>query len=87
MNVDITNVLFEIRLGALSDQRSEETTKFIEAVQGVFLSTQRIFYTTPSFNRIFFRKWQLLHDESWNTVFNLSQFYFQFLNPLKFLYL
>lgn len=69
----ICTVLYEIRLGGLSDHRDPMIAKFIDAVQNLFLSTQQVFYLPTSLNRIFFRKAQKMHDESWSTIFNTTQ--------------
>jgi len=69
----ICTVLYEIRLGGFSDQRSPLITKFIYAVQGVFSSTLSVVFFPPAINNIFFRKAQKLHDDSWSTIFATSR--------------
>lgn len=69
----IGTVLYETRLGGLSENRLPETTQFVKAVQDLFVSLGRINFFPVKLNRIILRKWQKLHDDCWETIFRTTQ--------------
>lgn len=66
-------MLYETRFGGLSDKRLPKITQFIEAVQNIFTTTEFLSYLPVKINRLVFRKWQKLDDESWGVIFETSK--------------
>lgn len=71
--VAIGTVLYETRFGGMSENRLPETTLFVKAVQDLFLATPIVNYFPMKVNQIFLRKWQKLHDDSWEILFRTSK--------------
>ncbi|XP_046574216.1 1,25-dihydroxyvitamin D(3) 24-hydroxylase, mitochondrial-like [Haliotis rubra] len=68
----IGRLLFEKKLGCLSDQRDQETQAFIDSVHAVFESTREMIFLPPWGARIFMRGVWKRHDEAWNTIFRVA---------------
>jgi len=69
----VGTVLYEIRFGGLSETRQPEMSRFIDAVQNIFITTIKLLYLPVKINRIIFPKLQKLHEDSWETAFRITK--------------
>ncbi|XP_050400661.1 1,25-dihydroxyvitamin D(3) 24-hydroxylase, mitochondrial [Patella vulgata] len=69
----IGSILYEKRMGSLSDVRNPENDNFIEAVRSMFATTVYLFSVPPLLSRFIMRsKWKE-HEEAWNTIFRVAE--------------
>ena len=73
ISIAIGTVLYERRFGGLLDTRDPEINRFIRAVHGVFQSTEKVIYFPKWLGSILIPKYQKMHDESWQIVFDTSE--------------
>ncbi|KAK6188669.1 hypothetical protein SNE40_004801 [Patella caerulea] len=69
----IGTILYEKRMGSLSDIRDPENDKFIQSVRNIFTSTVYLFGLPPMLSRFFMRSQWKIHEEAWNTVFRIAE--------------
>ncbi|XP_067666927.1 1,25-dihydroxyvitamin D(3) 24-hydroxylase, mitochondrial-like [Haliotis asinina] len=68
----IGRLLFEKKLGCLSDQRDQETQAFIDSVHAVFESTREMIFLPSWAARIVMRNVWKRHEEAWGTIFRVA---------------
>ena len=65
----IGTVLYETRFGNFSDKKDPEIATFINAVQDMFLSTEKVVFFPPKVTKLLFRKWYDMHWNAWDIIF------------------
>ena len=73
---DIGTALYETRFGGLTENRQPEMSRFSDAVQDIFITTEKLFYLPVKLNRIVFPKLQKLHEKSWEIIYSTSKYCF-----------
>ncbi|XP_071105203.1 1,25-dihydroxyvitamin D(3) 24-hydroxylase, mitochondrial-like [Haliotis cracherodii] len=68
----IARILYEKRLGCLSDNRSEDTQAFIQSSHDIFETTRKIFFLPPKLARIFMPRTYKQHDAAWDEGFRVA---------------
>ncbi|XP_046357535.2 1,25-dihydroxyvitamin D(3) 24-hydroxylase, mitochondrial-like [Haliotis rufescens] len=69
----ICTVLYEKRMGCLSDNRSATTTEFIEATHAMGETTNKLIFFPPKFSKMFRRKDWKRFTGSMDTVFRIAK--------------
>ena len=71
----ISTVLYEVRLGGLSDQRDPELQSFIDAVTAMFKSSETLVNLPVSLAKYLARADCKKHNQAWATIFKISETY------------
>lgn len=69
----IGTVLYETRFGSFAGDRDPAIAEFIEAVHGIFRSTEKVIYFPSIIAKIVIPKWFKMHDNAWRTIFSTGK--------------